>query len=257
MHRPPALARRRLAVVTFALLATTTVAVQGQDPEILQGRVVDTQTMGPVVRAFVAQVGSQRGVVTDSMGRFALPMDSGLARAIRVVQFGYRELQTSVPTGGEGRVLNVLLVPDPIQLDGLTVLTERLADRRRGIFGVADILLQEQLMTASEGSGYDLVRRMLPFVELCDRQNSEALCMGGRLGAGGKRQVTVCIDGSVVPPELAQTILSGVDPRGLYMVEVYSRVGEVRMYSPGYMQRLIETDMDLPPLSFGCSGAGG
>ena len=257
MHRSAALARRRSTLVAFALLAITAVAVEGQEPEVLQGRVVDTQTMGPVARAFVAQVGSQRGVVTDSLGRFALPMDSAFARSIRVVQFGYRELQTNVPMGGEGRVLNVLLVPDPIQLDGLTVLTERLADRRRGVFGIADILLQEQLMTGPEGSGFDLVRRMLPFVELCDRDNSEALCIGGRLGASGKRQVTVCIDGSVVPPELAETILSGVDPRGLYMVEVYSRVGEVRMYSPGYMQRLIKTDMDLPPLSFGCSGAGG
>lgn len=225
-----------------------------QIPNVLQGRVADAQNMGPVVGAFVAQPGSTRGVLTDSLGMFALPMSPALSRAIRVVRIGYRELQTAVPEDGGGRVLNVMVVPNPVELDGLIVLTERLAERRRGPYGVADILMQDQLIAGAEGSGYDLVRRMLPFVAPCDPQSSEALCMGGRVGADGNREVTVCIDGSRIPSEVVETMLSGVDPRSLYLVETYSRVGEVRMYTPPYMQRLISEGMDLPPLSFGCTG---
>jgi len=148
-----------------------------------------------------------------------------------------------------------MLAPDPVQIEGLTVLTERLADRRRGPYGIGDIMVRDQLLTTSAGTGFDLVRSMMPFLQPCDRE-SEALCMGGRLGINGARQVTVCVDGHKVSQEVMETILSGVDPRTLYMVEAYTRVGEVRMYSAGYMTRLLEQGMDLPPLTFGCQDGG-
>jgi hypothetical protein len=242
----------RVVPATLVILLAAASSARAQEAETLRGRVVDAQNLGPVAGAFVAQPGSQRGVLTDSLGMFTLPVEEAYAREIRVVQMGYRELQAAIPEGGEGRVLSVLLVPDPVQLEGLTVLTERLADRRRGPYGVGEILTKEQLVAVSGGSAYDLVRRVMPFAVPCDAQTSEALCMGGRLGADGRRRVTVCIDDRAVPPELSETILSGVDPRALYMVESYNRVGEVRMYTPGYMQRLIDEDIDLPPLSFGC-----
>lgn len=246
---------KRVVLALLVMLSMVPAPVRGQDARVVQGRVIDARTMAPVANAYVGQTESPRGVVTDSMGLFLLSLEADLAPLIRVVQMGYAVLQTAVPEGGEGRLLNVLLVPDPVQIDGLTVLTERLADRRRGPYGIGEVLLREQLLTESGGSGIDLVRRTLPFVQPCGPE-TEALCMGGRSGMSGPREVTVCLDGNKLPSEVIETMLGTVDPRGLYMVEIYSRVGEVRMYSPSYMQRLIEAGSDLPPLTFGCNDAG-
>jgi len=50
--------------------------------------------------------------------------------------------------------------------------------------------------------------------------------------------------------------LEAVDPRALYMVEAYPRVGQVRFYTRGYVARLLAAGQDLPPLSFTCLGPG-
>ena len=115
--------------------------------------------------AFVAQVTSDRGVLTDALGQFALPIDPAFPSRVQVTVLGYRVLQTDIPAGRAGQMLTVMLEPDPVEIEGLTVLAERLADRRRGVYGVADILEREQLLAAPDASGYELIRRMLPFVQ--------------------------------------------------------------------------------------------
>lgn len=247
--------RKHLGPITLvlALLAALPSAVEGQTSWILNGRVVDAGTMAPVRGAFVAPVDSDRGTITDSLGMFSLRMEPGPGQAIWISQLGYREIQAGVDPARASQVLTIVLAPDPILLEGLTVLTQSLADRRRGIYGVGDILNREQLLSAPDVSGYDLVLRMLPFVESCS-PSSEALCIMGRLSDGRRTEVSVCIDGSPVPSDFVQLVLSGIDPRSFYLVEVYPRVGAVRMYSPAYMKRLIESGRELPPLAFGCTG---
>jgi hypothetical protein len=239
----------------IAVVLTLPLQVGAQEPGLVRGRVIDQQTLTPVGLAFVAQVTSDRGVLTDALGQFALPIDPAFPSRVQVTVLGYRVLQTDIPAGRAGQMLTVMLEPDPVEIEGLTVLAERLADRRRGAYGVADILEREQLLAAPDASGYELIRRMLPFVQPCG-PDTEALCLGGRGIRSERRTVSVCFDGHQIPESMIQTSLSPVDPTGLYLVEVYSRVGAVHMYSPGYMKRLIQEGPDLPPLSFGCRDAG-
>jgi carboxypeptidase-like protein len=240
-------------LLTLLLMLPST--VEGQGTWVLTGRVLDAQTMGPVPGAFVVPATSDLGTLTDSVGVFALRMDRTPGQAIKISQLGYRDIQTAVSADRAGQILTVVLAPDPVELEGLTVLTERLANRRRGIFGVGEIIERRQLMEAPDVSGYDLVRRVLPFSELCSR-DSEALCLVGRRSMGERREVSVCVDGHKIPSQLMDLALAGVDPRGLYLVEAYPNVGEVRMYSPGYMKLLLESGRELPPLSFGCEDGG-
>jgi len=224
-----------------------------QEKPLIRGWVLDSETLAPIPGAFVAPVGSGTGVLSDSLGAFLLGVEPAPTHTLRVTQLGYSELQAELTAEAVSTPITLRLSPNPIEIEGLTVLVERLEERRRGPFGVAQVLDRTQLLEAPGGSGYDLVLRTIPFVDLCG-PGSEALCLAGRTMMGGRREVQVCLDDNKVRPELMETALAGVDPRALYLVEVYSRAGEVRMYTPGYIKRLIATGGSLSPLSFGCRG---
>lgn len=231
-------------------------ATQAQEPVILRGQVADAMTGEPLMGAFVFQAEANRGTLTDSVGQFMLGLEPASSYRIRVNQLGYVDFMFEVPADSLYGSVLLQIPPDPIELEGLTVLAERLANRRAGPFGVADLLDRKALLESPGSNGYDLLLRTMPFVAKC-AADSEALCLPGRGRMGQQQTVQVCLDGRKVPPEFTEISLSSVDPRALYLVEVYSRAGEVRMYSPGYIKRLIAAGGSLPPLSFGCgSGIG-
>lgn len=245
-----------------AMLAASTASLcwaqgaSGQDHPPLRGKVLDAETGNPIHGAFVSFSASGRGVFTDSLGFFGLPSESPAPYKVRVTQLGYHGLEREVTPENVGRPVMVQLAPDPIEMEGLTVLARRLSERRMGPFGVGEFLNQADLLSAPDGSGYDLVVRMMPFAQRCDME-TEALCLAGRTAMGERRQMTVCVDGQRVAPDFIETALQGVRPQTLYLVEVYSRAGEVRMYSPAYVERMMGAGASLPPLSFGCGGIPG
>jgi hypothetical protein len=245
---------RNALPLLLALATLLPVDLSAQTSRVVQGRVMDAMTLNPVKGAFVAQMDSQRGTLTDSLGIFTLELDTTLGTRLRIWQLGYRSLLADAAGASPGRILTVALAPDPVQIDGLTVLTERLEDRRRGPYGIGEILDRDDLVTVPDGSAYDLVVRRFPFARPCDPQSTEALCMGMSRGMGDMRRLKVCIDGSLVHPDYTETVLGTLDPRTLYLAEMYTRVGEIRFYTPAYMQRLLELGEDLPPLTFDCQG---
>jgi hypothetical protein len=172
------------------------------------------------------------------------------AYALKVRQLGYRDLVMTVTAESAQRPFFVQLDPDPVEIEGLRVLVERFEDRRRGPFGAVDVLDQKVLASDPGGTGADFVRRVVPFARPCDSQ-TEALCLNQ---AGQFQPLTVCIDGHRVSEMMAE--LEHVDPRGLYMVEVFRRTGQVHMYTRGYVERLLDAGSELPPLSFGCGQVG-
>jgi carboxypeptidase-like protein len=242
------------ATILAACLAIPATA-HAQDEVVLQGRVIDAENGSPIMGALVVATLFDQGALTDSLGFFALRLTRNGSYALRITQMGYAQMDIELPAEAESRQFTVQLPADPLVIEGLIVLTEQLANRRRGPYGIADVLTQRDLQASAQGTGYELVLMTLPFSRVCGPQ-TEALCLAGRSAVGEQKTVTVCIDDRAVPGDLMQSILGSVDPRSLYMAEVYSRVGEVRLYTPGYIQRLAEQDSELPPLTFGCTGAG-
>ena len=240
-----------LALGLFVFLPALPSVAGAQESGVLRGRVLDATTMDPIGWAFVGPASSNRGVLTDSLGYFALPVDQPTPFALRVAQLGYQNLETRVEAFGPQTLLTINLVPEPLEIEGLTVLTDRLAERRRGVFGIVEVLDRGQLLSDSGGSAFDLVFRMLPFVAPCG-VGSEALCLSGRSAMGQQREIKICLDDRQIPSAMMETALAGIDPRSLYLVEVYGRVGEVRLYSPGYIKRVLENGASLRPLTFGC-----
>jgi hypothetical protein len=234
---------RRWILGSIASLCTLSTAAGAQDPAVVRGRVLDAESMRPIHGASVSPLASDRGTLTDSLGRFSLKVEFTSEFILRVEHLGYDVLEWRV-SGADPGPFELLLSPDPLQLEALTVLSERFAERQRGPFGVAALVDREQLLHAPDGSAYDLIRRLLPFTQPCDIY-SEALCLG-------RDEVSVCLDDLRVPSRLLETVLLGVDPRKLYRIEIYSRVGEVRLFTHAYMQRLVRTGGSLRPLTFGC-----
>jgi hypothetical protein len=254
MRRLPLAGPRGLAIIILTLLAGAHPA-EGQEGVRVRGTVLDAQTGDPVSGAFVVTVGSPRGTVSDSTGAFLIGLEPAEVYHLRVTRMGYSEAQLQLGFDEVGMPITVHLSPNPVELEGLTVLAESLAKRRVGPFGAVDILEREELLASPESSGYPFLLRVLPFVEKCSME-SDALCMVGRTSMGQKRPIQVCLDDRRVPGDFLESMLAPMDPRGLYLVEVYTRAGEVRMYSPGYIQRLIAQGGSLPPLRFGCAGVG-
>jgi len=223
---------------------------QGTGAVLLRGQLLDADTKAPVTGAFIALDAESRGVLTDSLGAFMLPVGTADAYALKVRQLGYRDLVVTITAESARRPFFLQLDPDPVEIEGLRVLVQRFQDRRRGPFGAVDVLDQMALIDAPDGSGVDLIKREVPFARPCDSQ-TEQLCLNQM---GRVEPLKVCIDGHRVSEMMAE--LEHVDPRSLYMVEVFRRTGQVHMYSRGYVERLLATGSDLPPLSFGCGEVG-
>lgn len=243
----------RGVVAVLGLLAAASTPASAQTPGLLRGHLLDSETLAPVFGAYVELEGAGRGVLTDSTGFFALPVGRAQQYTLRVRQLGYRDLSMALTAESAERPLLFQLDPDPVEIEGLQVLVERFQDRRRGPFGAVDILTQADLLRAPDGAASDLVRRMVPFARPCDPVNGqdEKLCVnaGGRFEA-----LTICVDNRLVLESMVE--LEHLDPRGLYMVEVFRRGGQVRIYTRGYVERLLATGEDMPPLSFGCGVIG-
>ncbi len=234
----------------LALVVAAPVVASAQTPGLLRGHLLDIRTLGPVQSAFVSLQGSPRGVLSDSTGYFALPVAISDSYGLQVKQLGYRDLVHTVSREAADKPLVLQLEADPVELEGLDVLVEQFQDRRRGPYGFVDILDQSDLLRAPDGAASELVRRMVPFARPCTRE-SEDLCVNtqGRLDP-----LVICVDDRRVAEGTVE--LEHLDPRGLYMVEIFPRGGQVRIYTRGYIERLVAVRTELPPLSFGCGLVG-
>jgi TonB-dependent starch-binding outer membrane protein SusC len=117
------------ASLCFLLLCTPGLNAQVATGTVT-GRVYDGSTQQPIADAIVTA--AQRTVVTDANGRFMLPgMTEGTHR-IRVARLGYgEETRTAVVVRGETAVVDVVLMPAAIALEGVVAIgygTRRAAD---------------------------------------------------------------------------------------------------------------------------------
>lgn len=243
-------AERSTRWVFLLLAAGCPGGISAQTPGLLRGQVVDLQTLGPVGGAFVSLRSMNRGVLSDSTGYFSLPVAISEQYVLQVRQLGYRDRVLTVDENAARAPLVLRLDPDPVEIEGLTVLAERFRDRRRGPFGAVDVLGREELLRAPDGAASDLVRRIVPFARPCN-SDTESLCVNTQ---GRMEPLVICVDERRVAE--GGVDLEHLDPRGLYMVEVYRRGGQVRLYSRGYVERLLASGAELPPLSFGCGMVG-
>jgi len=141
----------RTLLRSLILVAAVASPVTAQRPGqvVLHGSVVDADSHAPIVGAFVAGAEDRTGVLTDSLGRFSLLLERAGTYPLRFVQLGYHTLQATMPKQAETRMFTVGLKADAIEIEGLTVL--------------ADKLDQHDLFDTSAGTAAELLRQAMPF----------------------------------------------------------------------------------------------
>lgn len=130
-------ARTAVPAALIAMLAPSLTSAQ-----TIQGRVLDQDNEQPVGGAIVALVGPEgeehERVLADSVGRFRIaPSETGEFYLV-AERFGYFETRSPlIALSTEGlATLDLMLVPEPVGIEGLEVSVEELAEEELGQFGL-------------------------------------------------------------------------------------------------------------------------
>ena len=243
---------RCLALITALAGFPTGTFAQSPDDSgrpVARGSVIDVHTQMPIPNAMVAFDGSTTMTLTDSLGRFVLRAPPAWEYRLSVAVLGY--VPTAFDVGEEEleRTLVVALRPDPIALEGLEILVDRFERRRRFRSGPVRTVDQAVLARTSGSTAFDVVRRQVGSLRHCPPRLGTAgdVCVMRR----GRQEVSrICIDEMQAfrGMEDLETYL----PSDLYLIEIYDRGLEIRVYTNWFVEQAMRERRRLRPLAFSC-----
>ncbi len=215
----------------------------------LSGTVVDAASGQGIQGAHVFVAGEGHGVVTDDEGRFrGLEVPAGpVALRIRALGYGEELVTASIPDSPDPLVIP--LEPDPVLLEGIEVMHNRLRARRNAVGAPVRAFEQEEL---SRSSAQDAVHYLngetFVRVTACSRRGARGAAFGyGCVWVRGQEVVPeVYIDEILVPGGLEQ--LQVYQPWEFHLIEVYQRGRQIRAYTHRFMERLAERPQALLPV---------
>jgi CarboxypepD_reg-like domain len=240
----PSLTRLAAALVFPAVFA---LPAAGQNTEnetgTLSGIVVDATTGTPLVGVWVGIEGSRSAAYTDRDGRFAMRGIRTRALTLTAEQLGYKDASVEIAEVGD-EPIRVELTPDPVLLEGIRVITDRLAARRNAIATTVRAYDAEQLVTSASFDAYDFLRTRL-FTTPCPRTSFSSVCIRRR---GGVVVPQVYVDDA--PYFGGFDVLQGWDMPSLYAIEVIASGVQVRVYTKNFAERLAQGKTRLMPVIF-------
>ncbi len=236
---------------SFPMPAFGQAAAQGADTVRLVGIVVDARSEGGVPGAFVAVAGEDQGVMTDAEGRFRglhAPMGPVVLQ-VQALGYGAELITVSVERSTDAVVLE--LEPDPIVLEGVEVMHDRLQSRRNAVGVSVRTYDEERLARSGSADVLDFLRQESTlWVAGCQDDVSAAggfepleHCAWVR---GREVRPTVYIDEIPVPQGLDQLLT--YRPWELHLIEVYQGGRHIRAYTHQFMERVAERPMALLPI---------
>jgi len=219
-----------------------TAAAHSQERVVIRGQVIDAESRVPLRGVLMTAPLAGSSVLTDSLGTFSLSFIEDLGYALVAEDLGYQPLRFTLGPGAAEALAVVALVPDSAMLSGLSVLEERLEERRRRRqSGRIQLIEHDSLTLSMAASAYTLVRRSVPMARPCSSQ-TENLCVPGA-SRQRERAVRICID-DLRPPAGAST-LESYDPSDLWLVEIYNYGSRVRVYSRWFVDRIARTKQGM------------
>lgn len=232
------------AVLAAASLPPASVsAQQARDEKVnLVGVVVDRQAGTPIVGAYVELVERDVGIYTDAQGRFRFSGVRPGNYSLKTQQLGYRDGVQIVQVEAGSGLVRVELEPDPVMLEAIEVITNRLERRRRSLAMSVRSYDARELATTASFSAFEFVRSRLITVP-CPSRSFATHCVWRR-GSAVSPQVVV----DEMPYFGGLDILMSYDPRDLYLIEVLDAGRQVRIYTNWFAQRLAEGRVRLSPV---------
>lgn len=222
-----------LAFLAVAALASQALAQErgSATPFDLAGVVTD-QAGVPLVGAWVALKGDKWGSLTDEKGRFVIPKVDPGAQTLVVEQLGYDTLTWNGTVQPDTPVA-LKMTAKPILLEGLHVVADRFASRRRATAATVRAYDRADLATSPQNSVLDFLtaRAGVP-----------------RVGCGGFAWSSTCflVRGRAIQPSIwldetpligGMDFLTAMSPYELYMVEVIGNGRQIRLYTNRFMER--------------------
>ena len=233
-----------------------TVAVDSMG--VLTGRVVDAESGMPLDSVVPWLPAIERGVPTDSLGRFAVPDVPFGPQLLQVARAGYETEMRPVRFGPEWEPVEIALRPDRAVLDGLPEIERRLKGRRNAFPGIVTTHDTERIArTGAEDVREYVNKYTLVRVVPCSGMTMSFWC----IEAGGRAvEPKVCIDGWIEWGGL--DLLQRMGPDELHLLEIYGTSGMlIRAYTHAYVEDLARgsggvTSREPTPQREGVEGLG-
>lgn len=235
------------------LLAMPAVA-QSADEVVLRGVVRDELTGTGLNGARLRFAELRRGTLSLEGGGFEFQDVPVGVHTLTVEHYGFQSMEATIDVR-EGMSAFVLeLSPNPVMLDGITVVGDRLAlmetrlqSRRRAYPLTTRAFEQSELLRSPARDLLDFLNVETSLAPMaCDRSRAGSWCI---LRRGRTIEPIVYIDEARVIGGLDQ--LSTYQPHDLYLVEVYSQGLEIRAYTHFFMERMAHRPMLLIPIGVG------
>lgn len=204
----------------------------------------DRAVQGALIR--VPDLGVQ--VVSDSSGVFVLRDVEPRPYEIEVSVMGYADLSQEVALTPDG-VLDIRLLPQPAVLEGLTVAVNRLESRIRAVPYLIRVAEGAELqVTGARNAAEFLTHNMRAVPTPCGvRVIGYPNCL---LVRGRARPFRLYVDENPMPAGLEW--LDTYRVHELERIEFIPQLGQVRLYTKGYIERLAERGRTLEPICIVC-----
>ncbi|HET9982143.1 MAG TPA: carboxypeptidase-like regulatory domain-containing protein [Longimicrobiales bacterium] len=258
------------AVAFLVLLAGAAVpgrvAAQKPPKRVLIGRVTDQATGQPLLGASVSLGVSRRTAVTDTAGRFILHDVPDGPQVLVADQLGYAAAFVPVEVGEATGMVLISLEPDPIVLQGVTVLADRFRRRRNAVATSVRVFDRDKLLSSGAYDAKEFVLwRAGLFRTSCNTGAFGRAAGSGFLASGFAPAPPaftndfdcIYVRGRPVSPSVyiderpafgGLDELSGYPASQLYLVEVYGGGAQIRVYSTWFVEH--SAKRGLMPIPF-------
>lgn len=234
-------------------VATLALGIVASPPDVnaqtIVGRVLDQDSEQPVGGAIVSLLeedgDERRRTLTDSAGRFTIEPPEAGPFYVRAQGFGYFETRSpliALTTGGQA-ALELMMVPEPIGLEGLEVSVEEQATRELAQMGLSRRELGNRWIDRDEIDAIPVKRDMGVVIEragqaslrvlrpenLAPGSDDMGLCISqqrARTGAGAGRCSLVVLDG--VP--ISGVAALDIDPSSIESIAILDPIQASTFY---------------------------
>jgi hypothetical protein len=230
--------RCKALVAAVVMLLSSVAALEAQkkkdnDKFRLSGRVVDKATGAPVHTAVIRFEDLQRAVVADSLGRFVLEKMPAGTHYVEIARLGYEGTMEYVQIIADHDSMFVALVPQPLVLEAVTAISDRLANRRNRHPSFVRAFDTKRLATANVSLKQFLTANAAPLTT-CPAGRSRSIDENCVIARGDYRQLRVYLNELLV----VGAPLDLYYPHEFELVEYYPSQTAVRLYTTAFLERV-------------------
>ncbi len=236
-HRNPGSVRRAVPVLACALLLPAGLVAQDAGARedgklVVTGTVKDATTGAPMSGVFIEIDVLGLTVFSDADGRFATRPISPGVWTVRAGQLGYRLWTRDHTFGPATATLDIRMEPDPIMLESIRVVSDRIKRRRNAAPVSVRAFDADQLAFSAHFDAAQFIGARLMVVR-CPGNAFGADCVWRR---GRHVEPQVYID--EIPLIGGFDFLSMYNTNELYLIEVYNSGTQIRVYTKAFAERL-------------------